>query len=661
MTLRAVATFLAAVIMPIPTAAQPAAATLVLVSQSPWVGTGGELSLGLRVSGQGSNQNLEVAATVYEPVATRSEFALTVRDRATSPAITTQASSLSALGPDPTGQFTVPIKVQDPSQPRDNNRLSLGRDDGVYPVRVELRERGAGRVIDRFTTHLVYLPNSHIGTKLGMALILPVHSPTGSSTKGDRPLEGIDDLAALAQGLDAIRGNPVALAPTGETLAALASSTDERSAAVLAALRRVATERTVLNTSFVPVNLPGLRAAGLDDDALAQITRGPATVTEVLHAKPDSRMWLADEGLDQASLNELVSRGVDRVVATDASVNAVTDQKLTITQPFRVGGKGEKATPAQAVAADAGLAAHMADPVSPVLQANHLLADLAVLYLDKPGGDRRGIVALAPRAWRPTRQFLETVMSGLNQSPILEPVSLEQLFTSVPPARAENGAPLVRTLASSPSPGLADVAPNLRAARRRLDALGSILGPDTPMRSQLDNRLLATESSELRSARQREPVVDSVQKAIDSQLTQIEMPRGRSITLTARKGEIPVTFQNRTGFPAKVVVRVQSDKLAFPKGTTQTVDLIRRNTTQRFAVESRTSGAFPMRITLESPDGNLVIGRTRLTVRSTAASGVSLVVSLGAATFLAVWWGRHALRGRRATAAMEVQRMEESA
>nr|MDQ6928834.1 DUF6049 family protein [Actinomycetota bacterium] len=248
--------------------------------------------------------------------------------------------------------------------------------------------------------------------------------------------------------------------------------------------------------------------------------------------------------------------------------------------------------------------------------------------------------------WKPSRAFLETVVGGLAQSPILEGVSLDQLFTSVAPAKTDTGAPLVRTLASPPSPGLAEVAANLRAARRRLDALGSILGPATPMRGQLENRLLATESAELRSARQRQPLVDSVQKAIDAQLSQIEMPQGRSITLTAQRGEIPVTFQNRTGTPAKVVVRVQSDKLAFPRGNTVTLDLIRRNTTQRFSVESRTSGAFPMRITLESPDGNLVIGRTRLTVRSTAASGVSLAVSLGAAMFLAIWWGRHTWRGR---------------
>ena len=54
-----------------------------------------------------------------------------------------------------------------------------------------------------------------------------------------------------------------------------------------------------------------------------------------------------------------------------------------------------------------------------------------------------------------------------------------------------------------------------------------------------------------------------------------------------------------------------------------------------------------MPLILESPDGHLVVGRARITVRSTAASGASLIVAMGAATFLAVWWGRNAMKGRR--------------
>ena len=131
------------------------------------------------------------------------------------------------------------------------------------------------------------------------------------------------------------------------------------------------------------------------------------------------------------------------------------------------------------------------------------------------------------------------------------------------------------------------------------------------------------------------------------------MPQNRSITLTARRGEIPVTFQNHTGHPVKVVVHMESDKLDFPGGSRLQIDLTRLNTTHRFPVVARTSGTFPIRITLESPDGDLIVGRARLTVRSTATSGVGLAISVGAALFLAVWWGRHALKGRRAKRLME--------
>jgi hypothetical protein len=114
-----------------------------------------------------------------------------------------------------------------------------------------------------------------------------------------------------------------------------------------------------------------------------------------------------------------------------------------------------------------------------------------------------------------------------------------------------------------------------------------------------------------------------------------------------------VTFQNHTGHPVKVVVLMESDKLDFPGGARLQIDLTRLNTTHRFPVVARTSGTFPIRITLESPDGDLIVGRARLTVRSTATSGVGLAISVGAALFLAVWWGRHALKGRRAKRLME--------
>ena len=78
------------------------------------------------------------------------------------------------------------------------------------------------------------------------------------------------------------------------------------------------------------------------------------------------------------------------------------------------------------------------------------------------------------------------------------------------------------------------------------------------------------------------------------------------------------------------------------------LDLARLNTTARFSVKARTSGDTGLNIVVVSPDGTLPIANTLLTVRSTAASGVGIVLSAGAALFLVVWWGRDFRRGRRA-------------
>jgi hypothetical protein len=65
-------------------------------------------------------------------------------------------------------------------------------------------------------------------------------------------------------------------------------------------------------------------------------------------------------------------------------------------------------------------------------------------------------------------------------------------------------------------------------------------------------------------------------------------------------------------------------------------------------VRVRASGAFPLEVTVRSPDKTLTISTTRFTVRSTAVSGLGLVLTIVAGLFLLLWWGRHFRDGRRA-------------
>jgi hypothetical protein len=639
----------AAVAQPAPPAAK---GRMTFVSQTPWVSTGGDFLLRVHVDRPPGASNLELDLTLFPAVATRSEFGETLSDHMSDSALVALAPvPLSSLRPESNGDVVVTIPVRDPALPRDPSRVLLPPRDGVYPVRVELRDSLTGAVVDHFVTHVLHTPELHTTPKLGMALVLPVHAAPALQPDGTRQLPDGDALAAMAQGIEAVRNTPFTLAPTPETVAALAASSDAKAKAVVAGVKSAAAEHQVLTSPYVPANLAGLSAAGLDGEVASQMGRGAATLTDVLGARLDARTWVAEEAIDPAFLDTLAGRGFDRVVTTEDLLVPVPDQRLTLTRPFVLPGRQ---TRLQAVEADSGLAAHFDSQGNQSLLAYQLLADLAVVYLDRPGDDeQRGVAAVAPRDWRPSRQFLDVLTTGLSLSPILEPISLDSLFGSVPNARDDGGALLVRKPvppgAGSLAPGgVAEVAPDVRAARRRLDSLGSVLGSGNTTSAVIDERLLVAESADLKARRQRDPYLEGAERLIDDQLHDIQMPEGRSITLTARTGEIPVTFQNNTGKPVRVVVKIESDKLDFPRGTTESLELTRLNTTERFPVVARASGAFPIRITLESPDGNLVVGRARITVRSTAASGASLVVALGAATFLAVWWGRNAMKGRRA-------------
>jgi len=620
---------------------------MTFVAQSPWVGAGGDFLLRVRVDRPTGASNLEFVMTVFSAVSTRSEFGETLADRqGDAPLVALQPIALANQRVESNGDVVLSIGIRDPALPRDPTRVLLPPRDGVYPVRVELRDRLAGSVVDKFVTHLLHMPEVHATPKLGVSLVFPVHAPPALQPDGTRILPDGDALTAMAQGVEAVRPTPFALAPTPETLTALAASPDAKAKALVASLKAAAAERAPVTGPFVPANLAALTGAGLDGEVASQLGRGAATLTDILGGRLDGRTWLAEEALDPQVIDALAGRGFDRMFTSEPMLATLPDQKITLTRPFVLTGRK---TRVQAVAADGGLAAHFDASQNQSLAAHHLLADLAVLYLDRPGDDeRRGVAAIAPRDWRPTRQFLDVLTTGLAMSPIVEAISVETLFGAVPTARDDTGAIMVRKPMILAPGSLAEVAADLAESRRNLDSLGSVLGSGNAASAVIEEQLLVAESSDLKARRLRDPYVASADRQIQAQLAAIEMPEGRSFTLTARTGEIPVTFKNNTGKPVRVVVTIQSDKLEFPGGEVQELELTRLNTTQRFPVVARASGAFPIRITLTSPDGHLVVGRARITVRSTAASGASLIVAMGAATFLAVWWGRNAMKGRRA-------------
>ncbi len=94
-------------------------------------------------------------------------------------------------------------------------------------------------------------------------------------------------------------------------------------------------------------------------------------------------------------------------------------------------------------------------------------------------------------------------------------------------------------------------------------------------------------------------------------------------------------------------MNLDSDKLVFPDGTDRDLRLEPgKNSTVRIAVETRSSGTFPMFMTVTTA-GGLPIQTSEVTVRSSFVSGVGVFLTVGAIVFLVVWWGWDIRRRRR--------------
>lgn len=614
-----------------------------LASQTPWVGPGQELALRVMATTNRPPSEVEVAVAVYRRVTSRSEFNRTVEGRPRTAPLSVTSTALSELATDPGGAVVVRLPIQDPTKAAEWPRLRLS-EEGVYPVRVELREAGGGASLADFVTHMVYAAAPPQGGRaLNVALVLPAHAPPAVQPDGRQDLapDAAESLGALARSLTANPGVPLTLAPTPETLQALSRSPRASDGQTVKELAQGLSGRQVAAATYVPIALPALVAANLDGEVVAQLDRGNEVIGRTLGVRPDPGTWLTDGPIDAAAVQRLRQQRSDRLVVPESALEPA-DLPITLAQPFDLDARSVRRP--HVLAADGGLSADFESSDDPVLAAHRLLADLAIVYFDRPGRPR-SVVAAAPRTWRPTTAFLDALLGGVATSPVLAGSTVDGAFDA-PAATTASGATLVRRLAS-PKPGPATApAVQVNDARRRLVSFSSMLTADNPLDEKLEEVLLVSEGADLRP-RQRSAYLEGFESQIAHELDQIDVPRSRSITLTARKGEIPVTILNKTDYSVRLQVQVVSEKLEFPGGAVRDLDLARRNTTERFSVQARASGAFPLRVNLVSPDGALVLGRSRLTVRSTAASGVGVFLSAGAGAFLLVWWGRHQLRGRR--------------
>ena len=349
--------------------------------------------------------------------------------------------------------------------------------------------------------------------------------------------------------------------------------------------------------------------------------------------------------------------GVDQLVIPEDQLGPLSGQaaQVTFTQRFDVvNGEGRTM---RAVMADPGLADRMAGHGRPCAQrVPGRRGPLGVVLRSTEHAARRsarGATATCPCPRPPTTHCSQAVSrpsvdAGIEQGghQIVAAVTLDGLFDTTDPATTSSrGSPvLVRPYTADAPVPIDELLVDVRAARARIDSFATMVASSDLGRARippLDRQVLIAESAGLDDDT-RSAYLDGVGTTIDGQLAGIVTPADQRVTLTDRSGDIPLTIENQLDYPVDVKVLLTSAKLEFPEGNTRTVTLPPATPTQvDVAVEAKASGAFPLDVSVQSPDGTVPLGTARYTVRSTAISGVGLFLSIGAGAFLLLWWARH--------------------
>jgi hypothetical protein len=636
-----------------PTVPPDVPSRLALVSQDPWTVLGGTLHACVQIAVLAPGEQLLVA--VHQNIPTRSGF----DTQQVGPVLTQVVLPVDGLPASSAGCRAVTIPLATAAGAFGTGQLAVPG-VGVYPLEFELRD-SQEQGLARFVSDLVAVDAGPGGqpvaltNKLGVAWVWPLATSPGLSPDGSikaSTAAALDPAGTVGRQVAALAAHPavpVTLAPSPETLDSWSTvaRTDPGAAQGAATLRAAEQggQDEVIGGPYVPIDLPSLLHAGLGTTADAEAAQGQTSIDRFFGGHIDERTTLAVPA-DTESVDRLRSHGVDQVVVASTAAGA-GHSHLTSTTPFSLEPSANLTAtgPLAAVADDVPLASTLTTPGVPALRAQRLLAGLALTALEAPGVTRADVV-VNPDGFDGAAALVDAVLTGLGNNPWLAPTTLANVFSTVPPAAGGD----VRTLAVYTPPPPPVTASAYNATQSRLLSFGSLVGPNDPRLLRGERFLLSSVSSSWADAggpAAARAQLAAVNVTVTGFLAGIQIPAPGTITLTARSGAVPITFRNDTGEPIRVRVALSSHKLDFPSGSTQTVVLPTRSTTIRFEVRSRTSGTFPLLMSVHSADGSLLIAEGRFKVRSTVVSSVGLALAIGAGVFLVGWWALHILRRRR--------------
>jgi len=629
-----------------------------LVSVSNWVGPNAvfraEVSIG-DVPGA-----TRITFTLHQAVTNRSSLDRSISGEQFGAALLRGEASLS---PDTPRVATIEMPISD-TWPAPDNGVVLTT-SGVFPVEISAVS-AEGAELATIVTQLIRLPDPDSKIPpLAIGLVVEQRENPSIALDGGTFLApaAADHLLASLRILDEFPMVPLSTLPSASTLINLNLTRPDIDQAGFSSLRPGPT-RQLLASTYAPIAVGSWLSDGLTAEAENQYSAGADTIGRQLGAVPDHRIAVLDPSIDPQALTLLHDRGTEAVIVPSDQLLPTNETSRTPAPTLAFDVRTPTGDRLHAIAADSAITARLrAEPgtagsADPVAAGHNALADLALIGL-ADNGAARGLALVIPGSTSTgTLRVLlgaladrDGASAGAPGSSLLSPVTLDDLLTitDVNTAYDANGAaPLVRNLRSEEPTSLGAYPALLRSNRQSINSALSMI-PESPyLVGAAVHRSLVSGDRSL-SEDQRNGVVVSADAALRTITDEIVMTPQQVVTLTSPSGKVPLSIENRLRVPAHVHVKLRSAKLDFPEGSEFDLVLAPGTTTRVDAqVTTRASGAFPLDVTVSTADGSLPVTTARFTVRSTAISGIGLVISIGAGLFLLIWWIRHFRSSRRA-------------
>lgn len=513
----------------------------------------------------------------------------------------------------------------------------------VHPMQLTITGRVGGgerRTLAAVTTALVVMSTTP-ERPLQVAVLLPLGTDVVGHTDPAR-----ESTAALA---DDVRGLTAALAATDAPVSvtvdnALAAVADDAVGdAVAELLADPHLER--LTVPYAEADLPALNRGGLEGLAGLALRLG-AQAWPGTDARPDPGLLVPRVDIDDGTLETVIVPFGARAVVLDREQLAVdpAQEPATTPSPVRLLSTRRSMT---AVVPDPWLREALTEnaELTP-LQAHRVLAETALLYLERPGGSEMRGVLLAPVDARTLSPGgLRRLLEELAAAPWAELSTVQTLAEEVapgPPARlAYDSSAIASELPAS-------YVEEIAAARTALSSLAAVVGETDPALLDLRNNVALAASIDVRgdlpAGRALLAAVDGTAAELLGAVRVIGRP---TVTFTDAVGQLPVVLRNTASVPLTVEVHLSSSRLRFP-GNGREVELEPDSTTTvLFDAEARTpGGTAPVDVRVTDPGGATQLAAGSVVVRIAAYPMLALMLIGGAAAAI-VLWGVRELRSRR--------------